>query len=111
MRGCILKSEALEEFGLALRTVQHHHRFRSRGFTDHCERIAGSGAARETLTRRETQTLRLIAQDLSSKEVASQLGVSVRTIEVHRTNLFRKLKVRSVVDLVRYAIYHGVVEL
>ncbi|MBA3351299.1 MAG: response regulator transcription factor [Blastocatellia bacterium] len=73
--------------------------------------MAESAAACATLTRRELEILRLISQDQSSKEIASELGVSVGTIEAHRTHLFRKLKVRSVLGLVRYAIYHGIVEL
>jgi DNA-binding NarL/FixJ family response regulator len=110
-RGCFLKSEALEELIPALETIRRHHRFRSRAITELCEAIEQSGAACETLTRRETETLRLIAEGHSTKEIASQLGVSSKTIESHRTHLFRKLKLRSVVELVRYAIYHGVVEL
>jgi Bacterial regulatory proteins, luxR family len=46
----------------------------------------------------------------SSKEIAVELGISIKTVECHRTNLFRKLKVRSVVELVRYALRHGKVD-
>jgi FixJ family two-component response regulator len=46
----------------------------------------------------------------SSKQIASRLGLSIRTIEAHRTHLFRKLDVRSVVGLVRYAIHYGIIE-
>jgi DNA-binding NarL/FixJ family response regulator len=111
LRGCILKSEALEVLIPALETIRRHHRFRSRGITNLCEAIAETGATLATLTRRETETLRLIAEGHSTKEIARQLGVSSKTIESHRTNLFRKLKVRSAVELVRYAMYHGLVEL
>jgi two-component system, NarL family, response regulator NreC len=111
LRGCSLKSEALEELIPALETIRRHHRFRSRAITDMCEAIAESSAASASLTRRETETLRLIADGRSTKEIASQLGLSSKTIESHRTNLFRKLKLRSAVELVRYAIYHGLVEL
>lgn len=55
--------------------------------------------------------LRLIAEAYSTKEIAIRLGLSDRTIETHRTHLFRKLGCRSVVELVRYAIRHGEVEL
>jgi DNA-binding NarL/FixJ family response regulator len=111
VRGCFLKSEAIEELIPALETIRRHHRFRSRGITDLCEAIAETGATLATLTRRETEILRLIAECRSTKEIASKLGVSSKTIESHRTRLFRKLKIRSVVELVRYAIYHGLVEL
>jgi DNA-binding NarL/FixJ family response regulator len=111
VRGCFLKSEAIEELIPALETIRRHHRFRSRGITDLGEAIAETGATLATLTRRETETLRLIAEGHSTKEIARQLGVSSKTVESHRTNLFRKLKVRSAVELVRYAMYHGLVEL
>ncbi len=61
--------------------------------------------------RRETEVLRLIAEAYSTKEIASRLGVSVKTIESHRTHLLAKLQCHCVAGLVRYAIYHGVVEL
>jgi DNA-binding CsgD family transcriptional regulator len=40
-----------------------------------------------------------------------ELGISIKTVECHRTNLFRKLKVRSVVELVRYALRHCLVDI
>jgi DNA-binding CsgD family transcriptional regulator len=66
--------------------------------------------ARPPLTRRETEILRLIAEANSTKKIANRLGVSVKTIESHRTHLFAKLQCRCVAELVRYAIYHGIVE-
>jgi DNA-binding NarL/FixJ family response regulator len=111
VRGCILKSEAPEELILALQTIRRHHRFRSRGITERCEAIAESGVRVARLTRRQTEILRPIAEAYSTKEIASRLGLSTKTIEAHRTHLFRKLGFRSVVELVRYAIAYGYVEL
>jgi DNA-binding NarL/FixJ family response regulator len=70
-----------------------------------------SRAGRRPLTRREGEVLRLIAGGLSNKEVASALGISVRTVENHRAALMRKLDLRSVVGLVKYAITAGLVDL
>ena len=64
-----------------------------------------------SLTRREREVLRLIADGLRSQEVATQLHVSVATVEVHRRNLMRKLELRTVADLTRYAIREGIVAL
>jgi DNA-binding NarL/FixJ family response regulator len=62
------------------------------------------------LTPRERQILQIIAEGKSTKEVAEHLGISVKTAETHRTNLMRKLGLRSVGQLVRYAIRHEIVE-
>jgi DNA-binding NarL/FixJ family response regulator len=107
--GCLLKSEGADELLAALESLRQHQRFRSRQITELCQTIAQ--AAVDTLTARETETLRLIVDGKSSKEIAVELGISLKTVECHRTNLFRKLKVHSVVELVRYALRHGVVDM
>jgi len=63
-----------------------------------------------TLSVRERQVLRLIADGLSAKEIASQLGISTKTVEAHRTSLMRKLGARKATELVRYALRHGLIE-
>lgn len=64
----------------------------------------------QKLTPRERQILKLIAEGRSTKEVSDLLFISVKTGETHRTNLMRKLGIRSVSHLVRYAIRHGIIE-
>jgi len=65
-----------------------------------------TGASR-TLTPRQKEILRLVAQGLTNREVADRLGISVRTVEVHRFNLMRRLKVRNVAQLLRQALILG----
>lgn len=55
--------------------------------------------------------LQLVAEGKSSKRIAGALGISVKTVEVHRSNLMRKLRLRSVTELVRYAVRNGFVQL
>jgi DNA-binding NarL/FixJ family response regulator len=62
------------------------------------------------LTRREKAVLQLVAEGKKGKEIASILGIGMKTVETHRTALTRKLKLHSVSDLVRYAIRHHVIE-
>ena len=64
----------------------------------------------ESLTGREKEILVLVADGLINKEIASQLGISVRTVEAHRDNLGRKLGVRTVAGLTRIAIDAGLVK-
>ncbi len=56
------------------------------------------------LTPRQKEILRLVAQGLTNREVAHSLKISVRTVEVHRFNLMRRLRVRNVAQLLRQAL-------
>jgi DNA-binding NarL/FixJ family response regulator len=56
------------------------------------------------LTPRQKEILRLVAQGLTNREIAEHLEISVRTVEVHRFNLMRRLKVRNVAQLLRQAL-------
>jgi DNA-binding NarL/FixJ family response regulator len=62
------------------------------------------------LSRRERDVLRLIAEGLSAKEVATALDISAKTVEAHRTSLMRKLGLRKATELVRYALRHGLIQ-
>lgn len=61
----------------------------------------------ELLTPREMQILRLIARGQMNKEIASDLGISKRTVEFHRANLMEKLSLRNLSELVRFAVAEG----
>ena len=111
VRGCLLKSEAPEDLIAALESVRRHHRFRSRAITDLCAGLAESAAACASLTKREIEILCLIWQDLPSKEIGSELGISMRTVEVHRTHMREKFKARTVIGLIKQALSHGIIEL
>ncbi len=62
------------------------------------------------LTDREDQVLKLIAEGLSSREIARALTISVKTVERHRANILGKLDMRDRTQLTRYAIRAGLVE-
>ena len=63
--------------------------------------------ARPTVTEREGEVLRLIARGYSNKEIAADLDLSVKTVEVHKANGMRKLGLRGRIDIVRFAILQG----
>jgi two-component system, NarL family, response regulator NreC len=65
----------------------------------------------ETLTVRERQIFRLIAEGVATADIATRLGISPRTVETHRTHLMRKLGLRTQGDLVRYSLQRGLVTL
>jgi DNA-binding NarL/FixJ family response regulator len=59
------------------------------------------------ISERETDVLRLIAVGHSNKEVAAQLKISVKTVEVHKANAMKKLGLAGRVDLIRYGVLQG----
>jgi DNA-binding NarL/FixJ family response regulator len=63
------------------------------------------------LSDRERDVLVHIAHGLSNKEIAAQMGVSVRTVETHRERTMRKLEIRSVAGLTKFALAHGLISL
>ncbi len=65
----------------------------------------------EGLTPREWEILKSIAEDRKNKEIADLLGISVRTVQAHRTNLMDKLGARDRTELVKYAIRKGIINL
>jgi DNA-binding NarL/FixJ family response regulator len=60
--------------------------------------------ARRALTPRQKEILRLVSQGLTNREIAERLHISVRTVEVHRFNLMRRLRVKNVAQLLRQAL-------
>jgi two-component system response regulator NreC len=62
-----------------------------------------------TLTIREVEILRMIAQGHTNSQVAKLLNISIRTVEFHRSNLMEKLSLDSRVELVRYAVEQGII--
>jgi DNA-binding NarL/FixJ family response regulator len=70
---------------------------------------AASSAA-DFLTDREREILQLVAESHSTKEIAAKLGISIKTVDNHRTNLMRKLNLHDVASLTRYALEIGLIE-
>lgn len=65
----------------------------------------------ERLTDREFQVLRLLAQGLTNREIAAELGIRIKTVDSHRRRVLKKLGLRNNAELTRFAIRHGLVEL
>ena len=68
------------------------------------QRKQSSGSLEETLTDREFEIFLLIGQGKSSREIAERVRIGVKTVEVHRANIRRRLKVKTGAELVRYAV-------
>jgi two-component system response regulator NreC len=66
-----------------------------------------SGAAAGALSKRESQVMRMLAVGHTNKEIGAELGISVRTVEMHRERVLQKLKLSTRADIVRYALARG----
>lgn len=71
---------------------------------------APAKTARENLTAREAEVLRLLADGLTSREIADRLRIGFKTATSHRNNILTKLGVHSTVSAVRWAIRKGIIE-
>uniref|UniRef100_A0A7V6A3S9 Response regulator transcription factor n=1 Tax=Desulfobacca acetoxidans TaxID=60893 RepID=A0A7V6A3S9_9BACT len=69
--------------------------------------IQPDGTPQDVLTQREREILRLLSDGKSSKEIGELLFISFRTVQNHRANIMRKLKVRRIADLIKYAVHKG----
>jgi len=69
---------------------------------------APGGRGLERLSPRELEVLRLVAAGHTTAEIARSLSISIKTIDTHRSNMYRKLALRNSVDLVRFASLRGI---
>jgi DNA-binding CsgD family transcriptional regulator len=68
------------------------------------------GGCEPRLTPAERRVIQLLAEGKSNKEVGNILGISVKTAETHRANIMRKLSLRSMSDLIHYAVRNEIIE-
>jgi DNA-binding NarL/FixJ family response regulator len=111
--GYVVKSAAFRELIDAIHALSVGRAYLSPAVANHVVDAVGHGEQRrspiEQLTEREREVLVLIAEGLSSKEIAVQLGHAPKTAEAHRASLMRKLGVHKTSSLVRIAIRDGLV--
>ena len=114
-RGYILKEAPTDELVRAIEAVFAGEAFFSpevaHAALNQFVRGVANPSNDQTLTSREREVLVQIAEGLSNKEIATRLGVGVRTVETHRERIMRKLDIHSVAGLTKFAISHGLVSL
>ena len=111
--GYLLKDSAFHELALAIRTLARNGTYLSPGVTDSVikdfvsQRAETDGSVFSLLTARQREVLQLTAEGKSTKAIAAQLKVSVKTVESHRLKIMDKLDVRSIAELTKYAVREG----
>jgi DNA-binding NarL/FixJ family response regulator len=107
--GYLLKSAEREEFEIALQAVRAGQRWCSRAVRKPVFEPGEAFPLRAPLTPRQREVLQLIAEGNSTRDIAQQLRISVKTVETHRAQLMERLDIRNVPGLVLYAIRKGIV--
>jgi two-component system, NarL family, response regulator NreC len=108
--GYVLEGRADDDLPAAIRAAAHGETFVSQPL-GHAQRSHDPSPAKDRLTPREVEVLRLIALGHTSVEVAQRLQISARTVETHRAHIHRKLGVKSRAEVVRYALRNGMLRL
>jgi two-component system response regulator NreC len=112
VKGYVLKSQVASDLLQAIRQVSSGQVYLSPGVSRAVMDAyrTKSEKPKDLLTPRERQVLQLIAEGKSTKDIASILGISVKTAESHRTRLMQKLDIHETASLVRYAVRRGIVQ-
>lgn len=110
IRGYLLKTQAADELTRAIREVARGQVFLSADISRLVVDGYLTGApAADPLAPREREVLQLVAEGMTSKQIAVKLGLSVKTAESYRANIMDKLDIHDTAGLVRYAIRRGLV--
>ena len=111
--GYLLKDVAFGEVRDAIRTVSAGEVYLSSKVAGtvvdgYLHKTAGTGEAVAGLSDREREVLQLLAEGHTTKEIAAKLFISIKTVEVHRWKLMKKLGLRNIAELIKFAIREGI---
>jgi DNA-binding NarL/FixJ family response regulator len=102
-RGYVLKDAPSDDILQAIAAITAGRTYLSAAVAG---RNLRSQAPRPVLSLRESQIMRSLAQGHASRQIAEELGLSVRTVETHRQNIRRKLSLEGQAELIKYAVEH-----
>jgi DNA-binding NarL/FixJ family response regulator len=114
----LIKQTAAADLVKAIREVKKGNAYFSPAIAQQlreetCRSLAGDESVKAPnveLTLREAEVLQLIAEGFANKQIAAELGLSVKTVEKHRQQVMNKLKIHDTAGLVRHAVAHGIIE-
>lgn len=110
--GYLLKDCAFEELSLAIKAVLANQKYVSPAIAgmvieDYVDHMSSDRILASELTNREREVLQLIAEGMTTKQIASGLNVSAKTVETHRRKIMKKLNIHSIAELTKVAIQEG----
>jgi two-component system response regulator NreC len=111
-RGVVVKSRAFDELLRAIQAVSHGDTYLSPDVSNVVVEsyVANGNELEPRLRDRERQVLQLVAEGKTTKEIATILGISVKTAESHRMKIMERLDIHDTAGLVRYAIRQGLIQ-
>ena len=114
--GYVLKQSAVDELIAAIKAVQVGKKYISVDITSpvlerYMKEVEENPASRDHLSARENEIIRLIAQGWETQRIGEALHISPATIKTHRNTIMKKLGVHKSIDLVKYALKSGLIEL
>ena len=112
--GYLLKDAATLELDLAIEAIRRGETYLSPAvtkgvLTDYVQRLRGDDPPTGQLTPRQREIVQLVAEGLSTKEIARRLDLSVKTVDTHRSQVMKQLDIHEIAGLVRYALRTGLI--
>ncbi|HXH18329.1 MAG TPA: response regulator transcription factor [Chitinophagales bacterium] len=116
-KGYVLKNSSKEELLTAIRNILSGDNYLSKEVSNMMitQLIEGKPLINEeedydaALTKREKQIIKMIAEEQTNVQIGKALGISSRTVDVHRRNILQKLRVKNTAGLVKYAMRNGII--
>lgn len=113
-QGYVFKSDAAQEVVAAVKALRDGKTYLTRRLAQFEDRLKQKRTRRRTvrrggMTRRELEVLQLLAEGHTNRSTGEKLGISTKTVETHRARLMRKLGLKSLAELVRYAVREQIV--
>ncbi|WP_026370868.1 response regulator [Kallotenue papyrolyticum] len=113
--GYVLKRAAAKELVGAIQAVQRGASYLDPALTrtlisDYVRQVERADEAPDSLTERELEVLKLVAEGMTNRQIALKLNISIKTVQTHRANLMDKLNLHDRTEVVRYAIRRGLIQ-
>lgn len=113
--GFVLKRAAAKELVSAINAVRRGDKYLDPSLTrtlisDYVRQVERGDETPDSLTDRELEVLKLVAEGFTNRQIALQLNISIKTVQTHRANLMDKLNLHDRTELVRYAIRRGLIQ-
>ncbi len=113
--GYVLKRAAAKELVGAIQRVRHGESYLDPALTrtlisDYVRQVERGDETPDSLTERELEVLKLVAEGFTNRQIAFKLNISIKTVQTHRANLMDKLNLHDRTELVRYAIRRGLIQ-
>lgn len=111
VEGFVSKNAPTDELLAAVSTIVEGGRYFAKDIARLIRDVCNASELHVELSEREETIIRLCCEGMRAKDISDEIGISIRTVESHKTNIFTKLGINNNVALVRYAIRRGIIQL